>query len=207
MNNHKIYKNQLSVHKLKPGDIIVIYPNDQNIYIIAQGILVMSQLFSNGEKFSSDLILTGYIITHMFKTNKIYNYCYEITALSVTYIINIPKKSDYFIKKYYPNYWYSKRLSKINFLSLWAQKSVRNRIIHLLLILSEIAGDRDKNSLTINIQLTYPIIATITGSTRNTVSKMIKKMQEDDIIAYHKKQVIIYNILDLNKYSTRIISK
>nr|YP_009314408.1 Global nitrogen transcriptional regulator [Liagora harveyana]SCW22662.1 Global nitrogen transcriptional regulator [Liagora harveyana] len=209
MNKHKMYHRKPSIHKLEPGDVLIIYPNDKNIYIIAQGILIMSRLFSNGERFSSDLIHTGYMIKDMFKNNRIYNYCYEMTAVSPTYIINISKRSEHSNKQYGVDHYHNKTLPKTSFSSLWAQKNIRNRIIHLLLILSEITGYEDNYSLSINIdlQLSYQLIATITGSTRNTVSKMIKQMEKDNIIVYNNKKIIIYDLLNLNKYSTSIISK
>ncbi len=196
-----------SIHKLKPGDLLMIYDNDHNIYIIIQGIVIVNKLFSNNERFSSDLIYTGHLIQDIFKQDKSYNYCYELSPIIKTYIISIPDTSNYLdrstIHSYYINI--NNRPSRINLLDIWVHKKIHNRIIHLLLLLCEVTGRSYQNSIILDLQLSYKLIATITGSTRNTVSRIIRQLEHDNIIKYTKKQIIISNIFILSTYTLKRI--
>nr|YP_009314203.1 Global nitrogen transcriptional regulator [Izziella formosana]SCW22457.1 Global nitrogen transcriptional regulator [Izziella formosana] len=207
MDNYQIDQVKPSIYKLKPGDLLVIYPNDHNLYVVVQGLMVVNKLFSNGEKFSLDLIQTGYVIKKMFKPKTRYNYCYEITPLELTYIINISGTEKYLSQQYYRHYFSDDTHSRISFTGLYAQKNIKNRIIHLLLLLSEVTGHTIKTSLILHIELPYKLIATITGSTRNTVSKIINQMEADHILSYYSRQIIIHDLSILHQYSTGIVPK
>nr|YP_009314819.1 Global nitrogen transcriptional regulator [Neoizziella asiatica]SCW23274.1 Global nitrogen transcriptional regulator [Neoizziella asiatica] len=192
-----------SIHQLQPGDLLMIYSNDHNIYIIIQGVIIINKLFSNNERFSSDLVCTGHIIQDIFQQGKYYNYCYELTPIVNTYIISIPSTSKNLYKSIITAYHTrtKQQSSEVNLLSIWIHKSIRNRIIHLLLLLCEVTGRSYQHSLVLDVQLSYKLIATITGSTRNTASRIIRQLENDYIIEYTKKQIRISNIFLLNKYA------
>nr|YP_009312976.1 Global nitrogen transcriptional regulator [Helminthora furcellata]SCW21230.1 Global nitrogen transcriptional regulator [Helminthora furcellata]SCW24090.1 Global nitrogen transcriptional regulator [Helminthora furcellata] len=194
-----------STYKLEPGDTLMIYPDDNNIYIIIEGILIINKLFSNNEKFSSDIIYKGHIIRDLFQKRNIYNYCNEITPLSTTYIMSISDRSPNLYKEFHKVSYVDTTVSKMSLLSLWTHKNIKHRIIHLLLILYEINGQSYRQSLTIDIKLSYKVVAIITGSTSSTVSSIIQKLQDDNIIIYTNQQIIIKNIFLLNAYTLGII--
>nr|YP_009315229.1 Global nitrogen transcriptional regulator [Titanophycus setchellii]SCW23684.1 Global nitrogen transcriptional regulator [Titanophycus setchellii] len=180
----------------------MLYPDDHNIYIIIQGIMIQNKLFSNHEKFSSDLIYTGHIIQEIFQKGRSYNYCYEFTPLVNSYIISIPHQLNHLYRHHIQTYCNIHKSSQINLLSLWIHKNIRNRILHLFLLLCEITGRSYNKSLILDIKLSYKLIATITGSTRNTVSHIIKQLENDHIIQYTQKYIIIHNIFILNTYTS-----
>nr|YP_009313999.1 Global nitrogen transcriptional regulator [Hommersandiophycus borowitzkae]SCW22253.1 Global nitrogen transcriptional regulator [Hommersandiophycus borowitzkae] len=196
------------IYKLEPGDRLMIYPSNDNIYVIIDGILIINKLFSNQEKFSTDLIYTGYIIYNLFQTHKISNYCYEVEPLSTSYIISIDYKKNNDIYQYSQVLYNTAHhghalLSHINLLDLWVHKNIKHRIIHLVLALCEIAGQDYQTYIRIDIRLTYNTIATITGSNRNTVSTLMKQLETDRLLIHQIPYIIVNNIFKLNSYTIR----
>nr|YP_009315838.1 Global nitrogen transcriptional regulator [Trichogloeopsis pedicellata]SCW24496.1 Global nitrogen transcriptional regulator [Trichogloeopsis pedicellata] len=197
--DHNIIPNNTSTHiyKLNPGDMLMIYPDNNNIYVVVDGILVTHKLFSNTEKFSTGIIYSGSLIENMFQHSKTYNYCYELETLSVCYILSISNytfsnlsQKSYTIKSNHHHSSY-----RINLVDLWVHKNIKNRIVQLIMILCEVAGKHCQHYTRIDVKLSYKTIATITGSNRNTVSHIIQQLHKDQIIIYKKHQIIINNIL------------
>jgi CRP-like cAMP-binding protein len=80
-----------------------------------------------------------------------------------------------------------------------ALRNVRYRILSLLLKLSEKFGRRNKEWQTIDIKVTHHDIASMVGSTRETVSATISQLKKD---GYIKKSPLVFkiNVEKTNEY-------
>nr|YP_009313180.1 Global nitrogen transcriptional regulator [Dermonema virens]SCW21434.1 Global nitrogen transcriptional regulator [Dermonema virens] len=185
-----------NMYKLNPGDSLVIYPKDSNTYIVIQGLLVINQEFSNGKKFSRYMINNGYFIQKLFKYQKFYNYFYTIDAINMSYILTISGDSKSFNERLISlegNHCIHSR----NMLDIHIHKNTQNKVIHLLLMLSELTGQSSSNYILLNTKISFSTIAIIVGTSRNTVSRIINQLKREKLLMYQNKRFIIYNLAKL----------
>nr|YP_009313796.1 Global nitrogen transcriptional regulator [Helminthocladia australis]SCW22050.1 Global nitrogen transcriptional regulator [Helminthocladia australis] len=184
------------MYKLHPGDSLIIHPEDNNIYIIIQGLLIIHQTFSNGTKISKCIIKNGYFINQLFQSRQIHNYFYIVEATNISYVLTISHKDVFNVQKVLILHK-NQLLSSRNVLDVLIHKNIKERIVHLILMLSELAGRSSNNYIFIDIHLSLSTIATIVGSSRNTVSSIINEFRKNKLIAYQKQKIIIYDISKL----------
>ena len=83
-----------------------------------------------------------------------------------------------------------------------AQKSVRERLAHTLLMLKETYGiDGDENSQKIDIALSREDIASIVGTATETVIRLLSEFKNDGYISLEGKKIRILNTKALAKTS------
>nr|QHO64087.1 Global nitrogen transcriptional regulator [Lympha mucosa] len=190
------------IYKLKIEDSLIIHTdNNTNIYLILEGALIINKVFTNKEILGLGIFTSQDIISTYFDNTLLPNYFYRIQALSETYIISINNNQAKFFKEIiqYQKTW----LKYQNMIEILAHKNLKNRFIHLLLTLSETFGITDNQHIHINLTLSYYTIATIIGGNRNTISKLIKNLEQNELIAYHFNKIIIFNLIQLSLYRYR----
>ena len=87
------------------------------------------------------------------------------------------------------------RLSNIVF------KDVKQRVVDFFINFSENNNPEAQDTITIQNYLTHADIASLIGSTRQTVTTLINKMEDDKIIHFERKEVIIPSFRKLKSYS------
>jgi CRP/FNR family cyclic AMP-dependent transcriptional regulator len=87
------------------------------------------------------------------------------------------------------------RLSNIVF------KDVKQRLVEFFISFSENNNPESSDKITIQNYLTHADIASLIGSTRQTVTTLINKMEEDGILMFERKQVVIPSFKTLKGYS------
>jgi CRP/FNR family cyclic AMP-dependent transcriptional regulator len=90
------------------------------------------------------------------------------------------------------------RLSNIVF------KDVKQRLVEFFISFSENNNPTGLDQITIQNYLTHADIASLIGSTRQTVTTLINKMEEDKIIQFERKQVSIPSFKKLKSYSISV---
>lgn len=80
-----------------------------------------------------------------------------------------------------------------------SSSSVENRIAYTLLKLSQKLGEEKEMGILIQIPLSRNDIAGMTGTTPETTSRIISKMQKDGIIETGRKWIAVKNIAKLEK--------
>jgi hypothetical protein len=182
-------------YKLKAGDSLVIHRGTTNTYIILEGSLIMNRIFTNKEIFTTSLITTGNVVITFFDSLHATNYFYQVEAISTTYLISFNNLEHTITSKYINivfNYY--------SIAEILIHKSVKHRLIHLLLILSHMFGKQQQEHISIDLTLSYGILSSITGSSRNTISRLIKVLENDNLIKYSKNKIIIKSLVNLSKY-------
>lgn len=192
------------IYKLKIEDSLIIHTdNNTNIYLILEGALIISKVFTNQETLSLGIFTSQDIISTYFGNILLPNYFYQIQALSETYIISISNNQVKLFKEIIGMQYKRTWIKYQNMIEILAHKNVKNRFIHLLLTLSEIFGITYDQQIHINLKLSYYTIATIIGGNRNTISKLIKNLQRDELISYQINKIIIFNLIQLSLYRYR----
>jgi CRP-like cAMP-binding protein len=85
-------------------------------------------------------------------------------------------------------------------IEILVHKNIKNRLVHLLLVLSETVGITNHKQIYINLTLSYYTIAIIIGSNRNTIGQIINHLQKKKLIVYTINQIIILNLIKLSSY-------
>jgi hypothetical protein len=192
------------IYKLKIEDSLIIHTdNNTNIYLILEGALIISKVFTNQETLGLGIFTSQDIISTYFGNTLSPNYFYQIQALSETYIISISNNQAKLFKEIIGIQYKKTWIKYQNMIEILAHKNIKNRFIHLLLTLSEIFGITCDQQIHINLTLSYYTIATIIGGNRNTISKLIKNLQRDELISYQINKIIIFNLIKLSLYRYR----
>lgn len=80
-------------------------------------------------------------------------------------------------------------------------RSNRERVVHLLLEMAEKYGCRAKGGIDLNIKLSHLEIASVIGSTRETVTVVLGQLQNEGVIKIARRRI---TIVDLKKLSTEV---
>jgi len=75
----------------------------------------------------------------------------------------------------------------------------RARIIKMMLRLTEKHGITQKSGLLIDLKLTHQQIADMTGTVRETVTKVLLDLQNQDFIQVKKKKILICNLAEFER--------
>lgn len=74
-------------------------------------------------------------------------------------------------------------------------RSNRDRLVHLLLELAEQYGRVHPEGLALGIKLSHQELASIIGSTRETVTVVLNEMQEEGLLTIKRRQVILKKLV------------
>ncbi len=79
--------------------------------------------------------------------------------------------------------------------------SNRERVVHLLIEMAEKYGQRNPEGIELCVKLSHQEMASIIGSTRETVTVMLGQLQNEGIIQVNRRRI---TIVDLNKLSAEV---
>ena len=178
-----------NIHILEQNDCILAYQNINlnKIICILDGFIQILQVFTNGETicvqllYANDLFanISTYIKTPYSNTN----HYYKIIALTKTVIATINEKI--FIRQIQHNTKLLNEFCHTNFYhnneitQILSHRNTKKRLIQLLFILIEHFGKFTENNLTIPFNLSHHTIATIIGSQRITVNKIMNELKKN----------------------------
>nr|UEQ12010.1 global nitrogen transcriptional regulator [Kumanoa mahlacensis] len=187
------------LYKLNIGDSLIIHrENNKNLYLILEGVIVLSKAFTNKEILSMGIFSWQDVIMTNFGKLSSPNYFYKIQAICSTYLISVNRKNITFTQKIIHIKSKQTSIKYQNMIEILAHKNIKNRFVQLLLTLCDTCSTINKNHIEIQLSLSKTIIATILGSNRNTINQLIQEMQKKRLICYAKNKIIIYNLLSLD---------
>jgi CRP-like cAMP-binding protein len=187
------------LYKLNIGDSLIIHrENNKNLYLILEGVIVLSKAFTNKEILSMGIFSWQDVIMTNFGKLSSPNYFYKIQAICSTYLISVDRKNITFTQKIIHIKSKQTSIKYQNMIEILAHKNIKNRFVQLLLTLCDTCSTINKNHIEIQLSLSKTIIATILGSNRNTINQLIQEMQKKRLICYAKNKIIIYNLLSLD---------
>ena len=163
------------------------------------------QIFTNGEKLCTELLYKNHILQTIQSTKQVpykkNNYYYELIALTRTIFITIKEQeliitSDVYKKFTTPLYSLNSNYNE-DIISIISHKNTKKRLIQFLFILIERLGVLTEKQIIIPLNLPHYTIATIIGSQRITVNKIMNELKKKGILSYDNKKISIINIIKL----------
>nr|YP_010851111.1 Global nitrogen transcriptional regulator [Aphanocladia stichidiosa]WGH13966.1 Global nitrogen transcriptional regulator [Aphanocladia stichidiosa] len=193
------------IYKLKKEDFIIlnnIKNKNKNIIIILSGTIFITKVFPNKESLPIAILNKNNIL---IKNNKELRIYYKIIALEKTYILTL----DLFILKQNKVHTlfrmnilnaYKKTIEQYEVINnIMSQKNIKNRILQLIFNICLRFGQIKNQQIFIPFQLSNKNIAILTGTSTNTVSKIMKKIYNKNIIKnLNKKVIFLDNIFNLD---------
>ena len=188
LENHNI---SFNIHILKKNDCLLANPNikSNKIIYILDGFIQILQVFTNGEAICIKLLYANDLFTSISYDIKApyqsTNYYYKIIALTKTVIATI--NETIFMKKIENNTKLLTELLTTNFYhnneitQILSHRNTKKRLIQFLFILIEHFGKFTKHNLIIPFNLSHYTIATIIGSQRITVNKIMSDLKKNKL--------------------------
>lgn len=192
-----IHKTPHYIYKLSQYDHLIItnvHSNTDKNIIILYGITCVIKTFSNQEIIPVAILTKNNIFTNNNKDHTIY---YKIIALELTYVITFNKTTNQ--DRLNIIEYYIKTLEKYeNMNQIMSQRQAKARIFQLILSICLQFGKVNKNTITMPFKLSKQCISTMTGLSEHTVSKIISKLHNKDILKKDQKTISIKNLLNIN---------
>lgn len=177
----------------------------EHLYILKKGQIRLYRTNQEGKPFTLDILKDGNLFRETSALTLTDNEMYAEAMTDTCVCLMSRKEFERFMEKY-PKI--TRRLvqllsSKLNDFYSRSEKialgEVRERILYLLLMLSERSGRRQQEWQTVEMKLTHQDIATMIGATRETTSAEISRLKKD---GYIKKDHVLS--IDAEKAKTHL---
>lgn len=193
------------IYKIKSGDAIIetcSYKLRKSA-IILHGTIYLSQIFSNQEIIPISILHKNNIID--LDNYRLYNQSYyKISAMKESYIMLISINDLVNYKKPNSRILYSLLINyKLTLYNenhiryILSHKSIKYRIIQLLIILSTYFGRIDRDIIKIQLKIKIEDLAILTGSSINITHKILNILKSHKILKKSHKTNFILNIRSL----------
>lgn len=201
-------ESQSKVRKLKKGDPVYL-PTEQadGVLLVAQGRVKVCHATPDGKQSILGFVDVGEIFGELSILGSSRRDEY-VEATEKATLVLLPKDAINRVLRKYPELVLGvtkligmrrqrveKRLRNLLF------RSNRERVIHLLIELCEKYGRRADSGITLDIRLSHQEMASIIGSTRETVTVVLGQLQKESLIQIARRRVVI---LDLHRLSTEV---
>ncbi|QGQ97690.1 Crp/Fnr family transcriptional regulator [Paenibacillus psychroresistens] len=185
-------------HALPKGSLIQTPETAQDgLFFLKEGMLRLYRINSEGKQFTVGILTMGNIFgeidTFSFGTKELY-----IETIEDTFICSVSKYNFevFLAKRPLLAMKFLSELSKIlkerdEMLMQLALGDVRDRILHLLIKLSERFGVEEEGKVRIDLALTHQEVANMVGATREVVSVLLNSLMKDGIIQTGRKSISI----------------
>lgn len=198
MEDMKLIDKNSTMTPMKKGTQILIPEQPLDVlFFLKKGQVRLYRMTSQGKQFTTDILVDGNVFgeTESFMLTDKQTYA---EAMTDCYLCTMDKeKFESFIRST-PDVSLkliqilSNRLKETYDLSeKIALGDVRYRTLFLLLKMSEKSGTRDKEWQSINMKITHEDIATMVGSSRETISLLMSKLKKEGLL---KKNLFGYSI-------------
>lgn len=185
---------------LRKNDCIIAdkKTNNYKIIYILDGFIHKIQNFTNGETICLRLLYNNDTFTNIRNfnktTNQDINYYYTFKALSKT-IILIIKQKEFTSKiqnnnQLLSNFFYASENTSQQIIQILSHKNTKKRLIQLLIVLIEHFGVIYKYNIIIPFNLSHYNIATIIGSQRITVNRIMNLLKKNILFTTMKQELL-----------------
>lgn len=210
MNELETIDKMSTMQPVKKGTII-LSPEKRikMLFLLKKGQVRLYRINSQGKQFTTDILVDGNIFGETTSFSLTDDEMY-VEAMTDTHLCTMAKDEFEAFVENNPKI----ALKLINILSSRLKDTydlsekialgdVKYRVLYLLFKLSERSGKRKKEWQTVEMRLTHSDIATMVGSSRETVSSIISQLRKEGLV---KKGLLHYLInTDLVKYKLEIV--
>lgn len=194
------------MRKLKRGEPIYLPSQSADgVVLVASGRVKICHATPEGKQSIIDFIDAGEIFGELALLDSQQRDEYAETAEKTT-LVMIPKREMQALIRKYPRIV----LGVTKLIGLRRQKverrlrnllfrSNRERVIHLLMELSEKYGEKTSEGIGLKIRLSHQEMAGVIGSTRETVTVVLGQLQNEGLLSIARRKIIIKDLAKLAK--------
>lgn len=196
-----------SEKEYKKGEYIFLEGDTgDKFYIIKEGQVKLTKMIKNGDEQILNIFSSHDIIAEIVAFDKGNYPASAITMTDSKIIIFDQSELESLILKH-PSIGV-KLLREMSSRLRHAQKNVRDlalkdsseRVAGLLIFLAEKYGQQKKDKIILDISLTQQELASMIGSSRETVSRVLGQFESESLIKTSRKKIIIYKLDKIKKY-------
>ena len=183
--------------------------NVDRMFFILEGRAIVSRFSNEGEEKIIHILGKGDFINDMSLDNKKTSTTILITENSKILSFNKENilkwmKEDFEFNMLIINSLAGKLRKSYRQIRNLGLKKINSRIISRLLKLGRDYGLEDDNKLIITLDLTHHQLAAMVGSTRESVSRFLKKLEREGLIKQSNKGIIILDLEGLKEYDRKL---
>lgn len=189
MEELKVFDQLSDMQPFKKGTLILSPDKPiEALFMLKKGQCRLYHMNEQGKQFSMDILVDGNVFGETSSLTLTDQDMYAEAMVDSYLCIMSKRKFDTFIEK---NPKIALKLIEIlsvrirevyNMSQRIAMSTVQERILYLLLKLSEKSGKRSKEWQSIDLKLTHADIASMVGSTRETVSGFISQLTKEGVL-------------------------
>ena len=197
------------MRKVKRGETVYVPEDtDDDILLVASGRIKICHLTPEGKRSIIAFIDPGEIFGELALIDSSAGRDGIAEAAEKSAVVAIPKTDLMAIVQKYPaivlgvtkliglrRQRVERRLRNLLF------RSNRDRVIHLLLELSEKYGRRSEEGVALQIRLSHQEMASIIGSTRETVTVVLGQLQTEGLLSIARRRIVL---LELDKLASEV---
>lgn len=198
------YPDLCELISLEKGDILVLNDYSSQLYFVMKGYVQLGKL----NTYYKIVTIVFLKIRGCFIPSN--NHKYQMKALTRSNILVIKRKSLHCILKKKPTFFYFLiygiyiyNATLEEFSLIYIPKTTWKRVILLLLFLAKNVGKKFTEGIRLTIKLSQADIAQITGSTRASISKVLKSLQKAKCILIFDGKIVIKDLVYLAQLSNR----
>jgi CRP-like cAMP-binding protein len=194
------------MRKLKRGEPIYLPSQSADgVILVASGRVKICHSTPEGKQAIIDFVDAGEVFGELALLDSQQRDEYAETAEKTT-LIMIPKRELQALVRKYPRIVISvtkligfrrqkieRRLRNLLF------RSNRERVIHLLIELAEKYGEVSEGGVLLKIRLSHQEMASVIGSTRETVTVILGQLQAENLVTIARRQIVINDLAQLAK--------
>ncbi|MFP4020814.1 MAG: Crp/Fnr family transcriptional regulator [bacterium] len=176
-------------------------------FIIKNGQVKLTKMIKNGDEQILNIFSSNDIIAEIVAFDK-GNYPASAVTMTDTEVIVFDQSELEDLIMKHPSIGV-KLLREMSHRLRRAQENVRDlalkdssaKVAGLLIFLAEKYGKQKKDKVVLDISLTQQELASMIGSSRETVSRVLGQFEGEDLIKTSRKKIIIYKLNEIKKYT------
>ena len=193
-------------HRYQKDDYVFLNQQQPHLYLLCRGRVKIGSYLPNGKVVISDLLhpgdLFGEVATSLYQANSFAQVADDVTEVVIFALEELAELPD--ALQAYLFRTMNQRIRRLaHQLECVAGRTVPYRVVDLLCRLAREQGKKVGMETIIHHAITHSDIAMLIGTSRQTVSGILAKLRQKNIINYNRQRILIRNLSQLEDINQR----